>query len=486
MYFVDEEKSGGRLFAKNFGEQTAETYGGRGFMKRFVKSEDESFIGWIGDILCKSGEKNAVVFPLSLFCTLGTRHENIADILNPDKCTGSIVLIVPPTKESVISLTKTYTIFDALNARYITEARNEKTADYCNFLRAKSKNGGACLFLHTYTKKRITTLLYHVVLEHFDRFVSEEVIGAMGEYLAYYMNNRFLQLEEKLFDSDFDLRLPMYDELYRRLCGKDVWDRLLSKVSAITAGEKSVAEYVREIGKKYSAEPSNDIFISVNHDSVEYRLMGLSPYDVNSGNDSPAERARHRKELNILWRNSHRIGNREPNGAIYEKMREYLDRLDFRATQYNDRLTCRRIVTALSILSERMYDTDLSGDTLTELTNYLDYCIMCAENLLTASENYRRMADSADGKMNALFVKKAENDYLTAKREFETTEESLPYLTAKETDKNGAGADVKKPVPIIANECKTERTAKADTEQCEVTRKPFARPNFIKQTTEKQ
>lgn len=446
VYFISEEKSTKKLKAANYGERTAKSYPGRTLLELFAQSEDESFVRWIGQLLSggSGSERNAVVFPLELFCRLKDRVGNIAEILNPKICNGSIFLIVPPEKESIRRLTKKKSIFDALQTMYILDARNEPTGDYCRFLETKSRNGGMCLFLHTYTKDRLTVLLKHIVLEYFERFVSEDALAAMGEYLAYYLNNRFLQLEETIFEPEFDLRMPQYEDLYRQLRKEKVWKALSEKAAAIPAGQ-SVAEYVGEIAERYSVNPTRKLRSICSQDSLEYRCMRLSPRDpAQEEENSFIDRIRHRRNLDTLWRNSCRIGNHEPNPEIYGKMLEYLDKLDVQVSQFAaDCMTCRRLVYALSLFSEHLYNRSLTKEQVCQMILYLDYYIVCSEKLHTVWENYSRSLENGGSGMSDLVIRQNERAYCAVKRQFTGVENGLPQLIDQLTGKSVLNDDEK-------------------------------------------
>ena len=444
VYFISEERETGKLKLGNCGETAAREYTGRRTwpLPRLYPSEEEAFVRWVQQHILNS--KNAVVVPLELFCRLKERIPNIAGILNAEDRSGSIFLIVPPEKSSVQRLVAEDSIFDHLKTRYILDARSEPTEDYCSFLETKSQNGGGvCLFLHTYTKERLTVLLEHIVLEHFERFSSEEQLAAMGEYLACYLNNRFMQLEEKIFDAEFDLRMPRYEDLFLQLGKEKVWNALAEKVAAVPAG-KSVLRYVRETYTQRlmmelpEQQIRRDLWIDCGEDSPEYRCMSLSPCDPSLEENSFMDRARHRRNLNKLWRNSRRISNYDPNPILYGKMIEFLDEFDVQRSQYaDDCMTCRRLVYALSLFSENLYNRSLSEDTIRQMNRYLDFYIICSKNFDIARKNYLRSVENGGQGVAEAFIKTTENTYSAMKQQLDSVENGLPFLMDQLTGKIG-------------------------------------------------
>lgn len=499
VYFIEEDSSA-HLTAQNFGEAEAVEFSEGGFIerlsKRISKTEDTAFIGWLGEILrgSNSSDKSAVVFPIELFCKLGGRVDNIAKLLSPEKSTGSIVLVVPPYPEYVSLLTQKQSMFDVMGESYLTKARDEKNADYLGFLETKSKNDGAwCMFLHTYTKKRMTSLLSHVMFDRFDeRFVPDDTLSKMGEYLAYYLNNRFMQLEERfeerLFGSDFDLRMPMYRELYNRLMKSSVWNALLARVELISKRNLSVEEYVRETGKRYFVAPCDKIPVVGEANSIEYRLMGLEPTDTDCDTEtaSSVDGTAHRRHLDTLWRNSRLIGNREPDKTIHKKTGEYLDKLDKYVTR-DDKLTCRCIVYALSLLSElssRLFEEDISEEKKGDMIKILDCYISCAENLHIKSENYKRSINNGGvgGSMASLSANTAALEYKACANEFENIENALPLIRSEIICGNADDNDRPSADALEIMKRYTTKTAEVEKSEVKVIRStnPFKPPKIVK------
>ena len=395
VYYINEEKNG-KPTVWNYGERGAADYTGQRWLQSCIgnTSEDEHFLKWIQDRL-QEKEKNAVVCPLEVFCRLTGRVKNIGKVLDSQERSGSIILVAPPDAERTGKLLLTENpVFDVLGIQYILTARGAETADYYNYL--KHRSDGACVFLNSYTAERLTVLLKHVVFRHFERCPAEGDLQLMGEYLFFYLNNRFLQLEEPVFETGFDLRAPTYSALYNQLIREKVWTGLVSRSAAVRP-YGSVLKYLKNTYPELTTDLSErqareDVWAAWDPNSPEGRCMHIRPRDDGSAADSFIDKTRHRKHLNDLWRHLRRYGGKnQMNADIREAMLDFLGQLDgIIGSQTGDYRTYRRLVYGLSLFAEYRYRRD--PETVGQMIAYLKGYIACSARLFELDRKYRRLA----------------------------------------------------------------------------------------------
>lgn len=422
-----------RTFGKSHAQELNYDKNTLGKIKNMFSGKDESSIfgDWICEQLTNKKERCVFVFSIIDFCEMFKRKQwkPVLERINKlDQTTGSIVLIAPPdvntvdkylTKQSVISTLKTSSFLISDISSLI---------DYYTHFKKNMKD--SCIFLNTFDKERIRTLLVNLVNKGKHDYPGEAFYDNISVLLSRYLCSRFMQLKKKLFSEHFNYVDTLYSELHDQLLDKKIWNGLQLESEKISS--VGIEEYIRqnfgEQGLNYK-----QLYIYPEKNSSVWRCMSLMLYaPADTNNEKIAELIlRIYQELDV------------PNsGILDQRITETLERVLYileNAVHEKDIDTYERSVYALYILSKWVYKADMTEQNVNMIESLKKYLDLSISDFETARQ-IEEISHFASGSVNSAFKLKKEQYCISIEKVLAKMDEYIPvYISnSMQTSHNDA------------------------------------------------
>lgn len=187
---------------------------------------EKHFGEWLLSQLCLEPERAAAfVCPMDVFCRVLSRDAwkpVLEKIAAASQRTGIFVLTASPYAEDSQRDLLESPVFEYLHETAVTENRGRNR---CVYHALRSEKPAHYLCLNTFTPERIDDLLLHICLAFPDRCLSEPERQRLAADLAAHLGSG-LPLPGVPAPSQ-PAQYLTYGELYRLLCDKTLWERLL-------------------------------------------------------------------------------------------------------------------------------------------------------------------------------------------------------------------------------------------------------------------
>lgn len=250
VYFLSAAENSFNV--RSFGDSTCIAYdsGKKSITKllSFIGSTEQDKLGaWmLRQLRAKPNQAVAFVCPLEDFCTVlaDDRWTTVLQsIAEEKKRSGIFVLTAPATSERTKDLLLNSPVFDRLGETAVTDLRGGELRELYGPI--KRNKWDSCLFLNTFPRERVRSLLLHLAMEYPDRCQSCQELDTLADYLTGYLHDPQSQQEEPLLTSNLPAGYLLYRELYEQLASESVWNRL-AKQSAKAFPKHSSASLCRE------------------------------------------------------------------------------------------------------------------------------------------------------------------------------------------------------------------------------------------------
>lgn len=224
VYFLSAEDD---FFAvRTYGDQSCRPFSYRGGF--FSKNKQQKFGNWMLQELCsRPGDAAAFVCPLEDFCRIMSDKQWSAELRNigvAPRRSGTIVLTASATVERTRELLLSSPVFEWLFETAVTDLRGGAQQDLYGVLQSRKTN--SCIYLNSFTRKRLRDMLLHVVMRFPDRYRGSTELETMADYLYAWLNDPALQKRAPLLLTNVPTRYLLYRELYGQLCDEQIWNKL--------------------------------------------------------------------------------------------------------------------------------------------------------------------------------------------------------------------------------------------------------------------
>ncbi|MCD8191036.1 MAG: hypothetical protein LUD78_12620 [Clostridiales bacterium] len=212
---------------------------------------------WLRQELKRNREERvAFVCPIQDFCgqlSPEAWRSSLTSLADMNRRTGILVLTAPVTAEDSQKLLLESPVFDRLNEKAVTDARN--SGERLLYSAIKDRKGDSMVFLNTFDKEMVRDLLLRLSFDE-HRLLTPEDRDAAADYLNLYLNCPEMRKAEPLFDGgDLDWNFQ-YQNLYKRLETEETWDLLLRR-SRQARQSKSLRRWTAETRPRILREKDN-------------------------------------------------------------------------------------------------------------------------------------------------------------------------------------------------------------------------------------
>lgn len=389
VYYL--RRDGDWLCPRSFGDKDAEPF------NKIQRLWDKQLLKWLPEQMCMSPDKAvAVVCSLQEFCELFSddKCRKVFQKLqkNPSR-TGILVLVASATAERSSQLLLSCPVFDYLGETVITGQRGGALRDlYAPLYRWEGYH-----FLNEFTKERVRGVLRHVIMDHPDRLVSLDHLDQLADYLEKYLSGIARPGGEGLFGASFPSYYMTFEDLYTRLCDRNVWEGLESRVARGLSPkrENRTSPILREratyAGKCLQLKLPERF-------KTETRLPGES--EEQWAKREAKDRERREQILNLLWEIRNMVAapkNKPENPNIQEAAGyfvNYLEHLD--SVMVDARAAFLETLRALRLCLEWIYlESEKSGEskeqTLLQIIRLQKSMIPQCESYAVKWRDYREL-----------------------------------------------------------------------------------------------
>lgn len=386
VYFLSLSESTPSI--KTYGDLKCKAYEpGRKFWKLMgLESEIGELGKWIHkQLTSKRSEPAAFVCSLEDFCK-ASKYPDWANTLNSiageRNRTGILVLTVPVSAERSRPLLLHDPVFEYLQENAILDARTGTLREMYGAI--KRNKGESCVFLNTFSRDSVYSILLHVVLEQKGRFLAPKDMETVTEYLVRYMASLELQHDQPLFKSQIPGSYMQFRELYDQLKDESVWKRLTNR----RLQEKDLAD-----DQAGSAGPAMEYHINRDRGYYAGKCMMLRIPNGIKRLDTQAERAA--DILLAIQRELLRPKNRDENAMLSTKAAGFLARLE--GVSSDDLDTYKRILEAIRFCVTWMYTQEQSEEEkqVLEITASLEEYINISVNCYRMRRNVEQITQAS-------------------------------------------------------------------------------------------
>lgn len=308
------------------------------------ESEMGKLLKWIQKRLtARRSESAAFVCSLEDFCQTSEYQDSagaLESIAKEKDRTGILVLTVPVSVEGSKNLLLYDPVFKHLRENAVLDVRTGALREMYGSL--KRNKGESCVFLNTFSRDRVYSILLHVVMEQRGRFLSRKDMEAVTGYLVRYLASLELQRDHPLFKSQTPSPYMRFQDLYIQLKDEDVWKRLTGRC----LGGKNPADDRAE-----NAGPAGEYCVIWDKSSYAGKCMTLQIPNGIKRLDTEDERAA--DILLAVQRELLRPKNRSENDMLTGKAALFLKKLE--AVSHDDLGTYKRILEAIRFCVTWMY-----------------------------------------------------------------------------------------------------------------------------------
>lgn len=416
VYFLS--LSEGTPSVKTYGDLKCKAYepGRRLFKLMGLESEIGELGKWIHkQLMSKRSEPAAFVCSLEDFCK-ASKYPDWANTLNSiageKNRTGILVLTVPVSVERSRPLFLHDPVFEYLQENAILDVRTGTLREMYGAI--KRNKGESCVFLNTFSRNSVYSILLHVVLEQKGRFLAPKDMETVTEYLVRYMASLELQHDQPLFKSQIPGPYMQFRELYDQLKDESVWKRLTNRCLQ----KKDLSD-----GQAGSAGPAMEYHINRDRGCYAGKCMMLRIPNGIKRLDTQAERAA--DILLAIQRELLRPKNRDENTMLSAKAAGFLARLE--EVSSDDLDTYKRILKAIRFCVTWMYTREHSEEEkqVLEITASLEEYINISVNCCRMRRNVEQITQaSGSGTVTDIKIRQA-RDRLAAQEKLLRTYQDL-------------------------------------------------------------
>lgn len=376
----------------------------------------ESEIGELGkwmhkQLTSKQSEPAAFVCSLEDFCK-GSQYPDWASTLKnlakERNRTGILVLTVPVSAEKSKRLFLYDPVFEYLQENAVLDVRTGALREMYGSI--KRNKGESCVFLNTFSRDRVYSVLLHVVLEQKGRFLAPKDMETVAGYLVRYLTSLELQRDHPLFKFQIPGPYMQFRDLYDQLKDDGVWKDLTDRC----LNERGLAE-----AQAGSAEPAMEFHIIRDKSCYAGKCMMLQIPNGIKQLDAGAERAA--DLLLDIQRELLRPKNRDENDMLVCKTAVFLEGLE--VVSHDDLGTYKRILEAIRFCVTWMYIQKQSEEEkqVLKIVEFLEGYISVSQQCYQLRKNVELNRQSgSSGKMTNIAIQQARDKLAVWERKLQT------------------------------------------------------------------
>ena len=363
-----------------------------------AESEMREFGKWLQkQLTSKWSEPAAFVCSLEDLCKASEQRDwadTLESIAREKGRTGILVLTVPVSVERSKPLFLYSRAFEYLQENSVLDVRTGSLREMYGAIRRNK--GESCVFLNTFSRDRVYSILLHAVLEQKGRALSPEDMEAVTEYLVRYLASLELQRDHPLFRSRIPGPYMQFRDLYEQLKDEAVWERLTGR--CLKGRDRA----------RDRAENTESVMVTRDKSRYAGRCMTLQIPNGIRRLDTGAERA-----ADILLAIQYELlkpKNRDENEMLSAKAAGFLQRLE--EVPHDDLNTYKLVLKALHFCVMWMYVQKPSEEErqVSEIAAYMEEHIHISGQCFQLRRNMELIRQTgASGTFTGLSIQQNQN-----------------------------------------------------------------------------
>ena len=347
VYFL--ELSDRSICVRGYGDKLAQSCENTGLFRHLTRS---SSLQKLMEKALKNKEsvRSALVCDLGEFCTwfgADKWKKFLADLADPGRRTGILVLTAPPEAEASRSFLLNSPVFERIGEHSITDLRN---ASPCNMYAAiQGSKPDSMVYLNTCTRERLHSMLTRILMEDTKRTLDAELLPEMEDYLLQWMNNPELRRKERRIATNMPSPNQAFQDIFRKLQQELVWNQLTAKAKQVSKAG-GIQSYLAALGCVPEEDPVNVLAVRRDPNSFAGRCLRLR---FRSSGGSQEELAEIHSLLTQIRRQLFAPLNREDNALLADAVDKLIR--EFQAADDDgDFGTMQRVLFSINLCIQRI------------------------------------------------------------------------------------------------------------------------------------